>query len=162
MSNFSEYYATTLMTTAMKVGPPILMIGLGYLVFIKLPFLLMVKKVKNEEDKQDSELPIEKAVPQAPKVEVIKLVHEKKKPKPKQQEEIKKEQKKKASPEEEVFKFEAGQAYSKKELKLRYHELLKLYHPDKVEGLGEEFKEVARIKTQEINKAYERLKKRAS
>ena len=46
---------------------------------------------------------------------------------------------------------------SSSELKTRYHELLAKYHPDKTQHLGEEFRQLAEQKTQEIVRAYELL-----
>jgi preprotein translocase subunit Sec63 len=43
------------------------------------------------------------------------------------------------------------------ELKMRYHELLVKYHPDKTQHLGEEFQRLAEEKTQQIVRAYELL-----
>jgi len=43
---------------------------------------------------------------------------------------------------------------SKNDIKKRYLELVKKYHPDKVEHLGEEFKKLAEIKFKKINEAY--------
>ena len=40
-------------------------------------------------------------------------------------------------------------------IKASYRELMSKYHPDKVQHLGEEFQEIARKKTKEINVAYE-------
>ena len=45
------------------------------------------------------------------------------------------------------------------QIKEAYKKRVKEYHPDKVETLGEELKELARRKTQEINLAYEFLRK---
>jgi hypothetical protein len=44
------------------------------------------------------------------------------------------------------------------EIRAAYRSLISKYHPDKVESLGEEFKEIARNKSQEINAAYERAR----
>lgn len=46
---------------------------------------------------------------------------------------------------------------SQNELKIRYHELLAKYHPDKTQHLGEEFRQLAEQKTQQIVRAYELL-----
>ncbi len=46
---------------------------------------------------------------------------------------------------------------SKQEIKAAYLELIKQYHPDKVSHLGKEFQEIAKEKTQAINRAYEML-----
>ncbi len=44
------------------------------------------------------------------------------------------------------------------EIKKAYHEALSKYHPDKVEHLGDEIKQVAREKTVQIQRAYEQIK----
>ncbi|EKD26575.1 MAG: Heat shock protein DnaJ-like protein [uncultured bacterium] len=48
---------------------------------------------------------------------------------------------------------------SPEEIKKKYRELCKEYHPDKVTHLGDDFKSVAQKKMVEINNAYEALKK---
>jgi DnaJ like chaperone protein len=45
------------------------------------------------------------------------------------------------------------------DIKAKYRELVKKYHPDKVSHLGNEFKELAEKKFKEINAAYERIRK---
>lgn len=47
---------------------------------------------------------------------------------------------------------------SKEELSRAYREQMKLYHPDRVSGLGDELQRVAHRKTLEIQAAYERLR----
>lgn len=46
---------------------------------------------------------------------------------------------------------------SKEEIKKAYKQILSKYHPDKVEHLGEDIKQLAREKVQAINKAYDTL-----
>jgi len=46
------------------------------------------------------------------------------------------------------------------EIKKKYRELIRKYHPDNVERLGEEFREIAHEKTKEINAAYEYFKRK--
>lgn len=46
------------------------------------------------------------------------------------------------------------------EIKKAYKEEIRKYHPDKVEHLGEEFKEIAEKKTKDINKAYNYFRKK--
>lgn len=45
------------------------------------------------------------------------------------------------------------------EIEHAYKEQIKEYHPDRVHGLGKEIRDVAERKTQELNLAYETLKK---
>ncbi len=47
---------------------------------------------------------------------------------------------------------------SQKEIREAYLELVGRYHPDKVQHLGEEFRDLAEIRFKEIQKAYETLK----
>ena len=47
---------------------------------------------------------------------------------------------------------------SPEEIKKAYHEQVQKYHPDKVDGLGEELQKVAEEKLREINLAYESIK----
>ena len=49
---------------------------------------------------------------------------------------------------------------SQEELKKAYRELVNKYHPDKVEHLGEEFRELAEIRFKQIQQAYQQLQKR--
>ena len=63
---------------------------------------------------------------------------------------------------EEVFSFRPNENFSKSELKKRYFELLKQNHPDRVASMGEDFKKLAEKNTKEINKAYDKLKNKAS
>jgi hypothetical protein len=46
------------------------------------------------------------------------------------------------------------------EIKKKYRELIRKYHPDNVERLGDEFREMAHEKTKEINAAYEYFKRK--
>ena len=87
-------------------------------------------------------------------------------------EQPKKEQSKKEPPKrpqivpdqspEEVFNLRSGEVITKVELKKRYFELLKQNHPDRVASMGEDFKKLAEKNTKEINKAYDKLKLKAS
>ncbi len=63
---------------------------------------------------------------------------------------------------EEVFNFRPNENFSKSELKKRYFELLKQNHPDRVASMGHDFKKLAEKNTKEINKAYDKLKNKAS
>jgi DnaJ like chaperone protein len=44
-------------------------------------------------------------------------------------------------------------------IKSKYRELVKKYHPDRVAGLGEEFKELANTKFRQVQEAYETIEK---
>ncbi len=48
---------------------------------------------------------------------------------------------------------------SEMDIKAAYRSLMSKYHPDKVESLGDEFKEIARSKSQEINAAYDQARR---
>jgi DnaJ-domain-containing protein 1 len=63
---------------------------------------------------------------------------------------------------ENIFELKPGQQFTKDELKKKYHELLRMNHPDKVASLGQDFKKLAEQKTKDINTAYHKLKSRAS
>lgn len=63
---------------------------------------------------------------------------------------------------ENIFELRPGQNFTKDELKKKYHELLRMNHPDKVASLGQDFKKLAEQKTKDINTAYHKLKSRAS
>jgi DnaJ-domain-containing protein 1 len=40
------------------------------------------------------------------------------------------------------------------EIQIAYHKMINMYHPDRVDNLGRELKEMAEKKTKEINAAY--------
>lgn len=48
---------------------------------------------------------------------------------------------------------------SQKEIRRAYHEQLRQYHPDRVDGLGEEIQKVAHERTLDIQRAYEELRR---
>ena len=48
---------------------------------------------------------------------------------------------------------------SKKEIQSAYRARMQEYHPDKVSHLGEELQRLANVKSQEIQRAYQQLKK---
>lgn len=48
---------------------------------------------------------------------------------------------------------------SQKEIREAYHAQLRKYHPDRVDGLGEELQQVAHERTLDIRKAYDELKR---
>lgn len=51
---------------------------------------------------------------------------------------------------------------SRDEIKKAYKQLCKKYHPDKVQHLGEEFKQFAEEKIKEINKAYDNITQKSA
>ena len=53
--------------------------------------------------------------------------------------------------------LEIDRSASAEEIKQAYRELAIKYHPDKLEHLGDEFKELAEIRFKEIQKAYQEL-----
>lgn len=61
-------------------------------------------------------------------------------------------------PPHEVLGVSVGATQS--EIEKAYKKRIREYHPDQVHQLGKELQQVAREKTQEINSAYETLKKR--
>lgn len=63
---------------------------------------------------------------------------------------------------ESIFNYKSGEKFTKEELKKRYHELLRQNHPDRVASMGADFKKLAEQNTKDINKAYEKLKSKAS
>ncbi|MCH2186293.1 DnaJ domain-containing protein, partial [Myxococcota bacterium] len=48
---------------------------------------------------------------------------------------------------------------SEKEIQSAYRARMQEYHPDKVSHLGEELQRLANVKSQEIQRAYQQLKK---
>lgn len=61
-------------------------------------------------------------------------------------------------PEDPYTVLDVGRNASEEEIKAVYRELLGKYHPDRVQHLGEEFREMASRKTVSINRAYGRIK----
>jgi hypothetical protein len=58
------------------------------------------------------------------------------------------------------FVLGLSQGASIPEIKTSYKKLIAQYHPDKVENLGPELKDLAKKKTQELNEAYQFFKKK--
>ena len=58
--------------------------------------------------------------------------------------------------------LEIDRSASAEEIKQAYRELAIKYHPDKLEHLGDEFKELAEIRFKEIQKAYQELSGKGS
>lgn len=177
----SQYYITTLTTAAMKIGPVVLLLLGGYLVFVRLPFLFL-KKSMDVQKKKLEESGAKDATPKLKASEPLKVSSsQSKKEEPKKEEpkkerrfddrqEKKKEEPKRPDPQatsiepspESVFQLKPGEVISKSELKKRYFELLKQNHPDRVASMGQDFKKLAEKNTKDINKAYDKLKSKAS
>jgi hypothetical protein len=178
----ANYYVTTLTNAFGKLGPWVIFIVVGYLVFIKLPFLFMVKV--NKENKSQDTTAVKDEAPSLSSPDLNMLAgaetkkNEQKFQEHRQQQQQHQQQKQKkqqqrqqrppkketasASSAEELFGIKAGQSFSKQELKDKYHKLLKMNHPDKVNAMGADFKNLAEKKTKDINSAYQELKKKAS
>ena len=58
----------------------------------------------------------------------------------------------------EVLGIERGA--SQDDIRRAYHEQLRRYHPDRVDGLGDELQRVAHARTLDIRRAYDALKRR--
>lgn len=177
-------YYTQVFSNALKVLVPyfIFIVG-GYFVFFKLPFLFLRKSMEHQKKKilEEEQLKVLEIKSQEAKVKEpqIEMVKEKKKEKPDSQQEGKKKQEqqfkresKKEEPKktpsisepspEEVFNYSPHDVITKNELKKRYFELLRQNHPDRVASMGQDFKKLAEKNTKEINKAYDKLKRKAS
>lgn len=165
----SQYYLTTLTNAVKNLGPWVLFLAGGYLIFVKLPFWFLRKSLMDQ--KQDLNNDENSSLKQKEyTIENYKDFQRRMKqmgPPPKEE----KKQTKKELPKKEViseisaealFGLSSGEKISHLELKKRYLNLLKQNHPDKVASLGEDFKFLAEKKTKEINAAYEKLKKKAS
>jgi hypothetical protein len=183
-----QYYVTTLTNAFTKLAPVALFIVAGWFIFIKLPFLMFRNQVKEQKKNWEEELktpalqdrqPAPKQGPPSKPAPQLKLAQEPKRPESKKErpkkeearrEERKERQKREAPPKppavdaapEIVFNFRPGEAFTKEELRKRYHELLRQNHPDRVASMGNDFKKLAEKNTKEINKAYDKLKSRAS
>lgn len=179
----AQYYVTTLTNAARNLGPIMIALVVGYVVFIKLPLMTVKSNKENKPEEKDPQKPATpeiKAQDEKLKLgasnsnmdERLRMAREEKERNQKRREEERKsEQKKEAPPKRsaaksdeamELFDFKTGDVISKKELKKRYHQLLRQNHPDKVASLGADFKKLAEKKTKDINAAYEELKKKAS
>ncbi len=181
----AQYYATTLTAAFKNLAPVVIFIIGGWFIFIKLPFFFFLKGMraqKQEFDIQDNanrlsdrerdykledyqDFQRRMKIASTPKEEPKK--EETKKEQPKQKAEQKSEQKKappkKEKPKdvsaEEIFHLKPGEVFTKSELKRKYHDLLKMNHPDKV---GQDQKKSAEFQTKEINSAYVKLKSKAA
>jgi hypothetical protein len=93
----------------------------------------------------------------AQKVTFAKNANEKGHEKTSERERTYEQQKSHAAP-REIFAFFncPFPPQDKNQLKRSYLEMIKQYHPDKVNGMGPEIKEVAEKKTKEINDMYEK------
>lgn len=180
-----QYYVTTLTNAAQKLGPMVLYLVGGYLLFIKLPFVLYYKvlqkpKVDFSQEEIKPDLSFQKEMEEQRRREFNERMKNlgpgqgQKKTENKEESSQKtsgnnthqkqsgprpapKSKMREATPEEIIFKLKAGEVFTAKELKKRYHELLKANHPDKFRT--EHQKESAEAKTKSINDAYQKLKK---
>jgi hypothetical protein len=171
----ATYYTNTLVNAAKNLGPPLLFIIAGYFFFIKLPFLLMmrVNKENRKEEKDSSAMgPVNEVPPQlksssTQQSETNQSQAHKSRPH-KESQEAPKNHRKRPHPTSApdpllaLFNFHPGAPINRKELKKRYHQLLRENHPDKVAAQGHAKNKLAEKRTKEINQAYEELKKRAS
>jgi hypothetical protein len=174
----AQYYITTLTNAAQKLGPIILFIVIGYIVFIKLPFWFFVKvqkenRPKTDDKKLDPQLETKSSAEKLKHYQDLMEEKHKRREQQRQEEKIRQERKKdereriksaSRPPQSasELFQLKEGEIITKKELKKRYHELLKQNHPDKFSSQSLDLKKVAEKKTKEINSAYQELIKKTS
>ncbi len=186
----ANYYLTTLTTAVKNLAPIAVFLVGGYLLFIKGPFLLLRRSMREQKEKLahggTEVAPSEKSIgekswgtpqkgPSEKSTEKIAAPKTGSKPGPKpdpsrekRQESTREERRGPSRPEaqarapEDVFELPSNAALSAAELKKRYFELLKQNHPDRVASMGPEFKKLAEKNTKEINRAYEALRKKAS
>ncbi len=184
----STYYINTLSTAFQKLAPIIAWALAGYFIFIRLPFLLFLKNIKDSKLPGPQDLQLEedeaskrkkeqdnfndfnrrmKILGGAPHNEQTKSEHKSEQKKEQKKEQRREGPKKRPAPAgdiaaENLFELRPGQSFTKDELRKKYHELLKMNHPDKVASLGQDFKKLAEQKTKDINSAYNKLKSRAS
>lgn len=182
----SQYYITTLTNAAVKLGPWVGYIIVGYFLFFKLPFLLALRNMRaGKQNLQVDETPkLDQTYKKDTSVEDYKdfqrrMKIEERKASPKQEKaqeqkkqgpraETKQQSAQARKPElkmvtpEQIFELRPGEVLTKEELRKRYHELLRMNHPDKVASMGPEFKKLAEQKTKDINTAYEKLKSKAA
>lgn len=177
--NIVEYYTTTLTNAVIKIGPILLFAIGGYLIFIKLPFLFLKNSMKEqkkkfEEDPSVIRLDEKQKEKVDPLLKIAANQHQKKqesKTENKKQD-FRQERKKEAPKQnqnstnllfaENIFNYRADEKFTKEDLKKRYHDLLRQNHPDRVASMGADFKKLAEQNTKDINKAYEKLKSKAS
>jgi DnaJ-domain-containing protein 1 len=74
----ANYYVTTLSNAAAKIGPVVIFIVVGYFVFIKLPFMFVMKvnkdqKAKPEEDKKNPQVDLKNHVETKIKLDSVPL-----------------------------------------------------------------------------------------
>ena len=129
-----------------------LLLVVGYIVFFKLSYI----QIKSKPPEAPPKAPEKPETKEQIQIEDKTFKEEKKHAKPEAK------PRPKPSREELIFQYAAGERYSLKDLKKRYHKLLKDHHPDKVASLDEHRKKIAEKRTKEINSAYEQLKKKVS
>jgi hypothetical protein len=151
--DIAQYYASTLASVFSKLGPLVLYALGAYLLLFRLPLLFYIRNIKssnNPPGPQTDKPPV--SIEEKPKAQQAKdRPRERSKPKRTPSDTP-------ASKEEILFGFKAGEVFSKKELKSRYHRLLKSNHPDKISYKDLQEKKAADLKTKEINAAYVKLK----
>lgn len=183
----STYYITTLMNAAMKLGPLLIFVVVGYFIFIKLPFLFFLRNMGITKKEFEQKLPqaqddysVDNYKDFQRRMKLLNSTktesqqqkkEEKKEEKKEQRQERAKNQERREQPRkttvrepspEEVFELRPGERLTQAELRKRYHDLLKKNHPDRVASMGAEFKKLAEKNTKDINQAYEKLKKKAA
>ncbi len=181
----ANYYITTLTTAFKNLAPIAVFLLGGYLLFIKGPFLLLRRSMREQKEKLGQEgtsataltekLSGEKVTASTKQGTTAKIAAPKSERKPgptshargdsKREDRREAPRQKSGTRErapEEVFEISSHAVLNASELKKRYFELLKQNHPDRVASMGPEFKKLAEKNTKEINRAYEALRKKAS
>ncbi|WPU66872.1 J domain-containing protein [Peredibacter starrii] len=187
-----QYYTTTLINAATKLGPILAFLIGGYFIFFKLPFLFLLRNMNITKKEFDNQPPSD-LLPKDYSVKNYEDFQRRMKllktPEPKKEEPKKKEQPKQERPKQESTKQERPKqeqkrpeappkrpapsktpeeilnlkpGFTKAELKKNYYDLLRQNHPDKVASMGADFKKLADQNTKEINQAYEKLKNKAA
>src|SRR5665647_328333 len=74
----SNYYVNTIYKAAVNLGPIVIYVAVGYFIFIKLPFLLLLKEVRDSKNPNDGKSDPEKDLklmdPQKAQQSKLKLV----------------------------------------------------------------------------------------
>lgn len=150
--DYGQYYLNTLINAAKNLGPILIVLLVGYIIFFKFSYIQIKSKTPEAPPK----------APEKPENKEQIQIEDKTSKEEKKQSRPEAKPRPRPSREEMLFQYAAGEIYSLKDLKKRYHKLLKDHHPDKVASLDEHRKKLAEKKTKEINSAYEQLKKKVS